>query len=299
MEQPLVSILCGCYNQSKFIPESLDSIKNQTFRNYEVIIWDDASGDNSVEIIEKWISENPEQPVTFIKHQINVGICKSLNECFVLSKGKYIQMLALDDILLPHKLERHVEILEHSKPTDALVFSDAYVIDDEGNCYQNRFIARYKNYLSLESGNYWNDLIQGNFIPAMSVLLKREVLTEVGVWDENLPYEDYDMWLRISSKYNFIFDDVISVCYRLHSANTHLIKGIDGEIWFDMFVKHIDDATVKKNVHNYIITKYLKNEYPKNTQKYYNRYPAKSVLDKIIFYRLPTLVYRIINKISN
>ena len=71
MEQPLVSILCGCYNQSKFILESLESVINQTYNNYEIIIWDDASTDDSVSVIEKWITEHPEKQVAFFKHEKN------------------------------------------------------------------------------------------------------------------------------------------------------------------------------------------------------------------------------------
>lgn len=293
MEQPLVSILCGCYNQSAFCIESLESIKKQTYKNYEVIIWDDASTDNSVIVIENWIAANPEIAVQFIKHEINIGICKSINECFKASKGKYIQMLALDDILLPHKLERHVEMLKRSKPTEALVFSDAYLIDDNSEFFQNKFIARYKNYLSLESGNYWNDLLQGNFIPAMSVLLKREVLGEVGLWDENLPYEDYDMWLRISKKFDFIFDEKVSVNYRLHKNNSHRSLNIPNNI-FNLLFKHIDDEKVREKLHFYLIDKFLNRELKSEHHFFFKSVLPNGIKDRLIMYNKGRMLYKIL-----
>ena len=75
MNQPLVSVICACYNQSQFIFESLESVKNQAYENLEIIIWDDASQDNSVQIIEGWIKDNPSLKIIFHKHQTNKGIC--------------------------------------------------------------------------------------------------------------------------------------------------------------------------------------------------------------------------------
>ena len=297
MEQPLVSILCGCYNQSKFIVESLESIKNQTYKNYEVIIWDDASTDNSVGIIENWFAANPEIAVQFIKHETNIGICKSLNECFKASKGKYIQMLALDDILLSHKLERHVEILERSKPTEALVFSDAYLIDDNSALYQNLFIAFHYHYLSLQSGNYFEILVHRNFIPAMSVLLKREVIEDVGYWDENLPFEDHDMWLRISKNYDFLFDDKISVKYRMHENNSHKKINFTKPIFY-MLAKHLEIRSVQKKLQTYIIEKYMDSSLSDEHIIYFKQITAKGMKERLIKQNKGRLLYRILYKLG-
>lgn len=296
MGKPLVSVICACYNQSKYLIESLESVKAQTYKNIEIIIWDDASKDDSVEKIENWISQNSYLDIRFVKHSENKGICKSLNECFLLSTGKYIQLLALDDILLNEKIDRHVSILEKSSNNQALVFSDAYIIDENSSRYQNRFIARYKNYLSINTGNFWNDLLNGNFIPAMSVLLKREIIQDIGLWDEALPYEDYDMWLRISKKYDFIYDEIPSVEYRLHGENTHLIKGVDGDIWFRMFIKHIENQDVAELIRNHIKCKYLNHESVNGLEIYFSKYPPDGILEKFIYYRFPLTIYNFIKK---
>lgn len=242
---PLVSILCLCYNQATFIRESLDSIKNQSYTNYEILICDDFSKDNSVEIIEQWISENPTLSITFIKHLENKGICKTLNELLSLCKGKYIQMLALDDILLPNKLESHTSILENSSETQVMVFTDAYIIDENSQLYENTFIPYHFHFLEMKTGNFYDRMSRDNFIPAMSCLLKTEIVKNEGGWDENLTFEDYDMWLRLSKNYDFIYHHEKSCQYRLHSNNTHKKRSILDNSLFDIYAKHFENPILQ------------------------------------------------------
>jgi glycosyltransferase involved in cell wall biosynthesis len=295
----IVSIICACYNQEKYIYESLESVKNQTFQNFELIIWDDASKDNSVGVIESWIKNNPQYSVHFVKHTINKGICASLNECFLISKGKYIQILALDDVILPFKLEKHVNLLEKSDRSDGLVFTDAFIMDENSNRYQNKFIAYHHQYLSLESGNYFERLLKSNFIPAMSVLLKREVIHDIGLWDEDLLFEDYDMWLRISRKYNFIFDDEVSVVYRLHSNNTH--KTISDKLLvssFKMYLKYSDIPSIKKKLRAIIEHNYIYGESRGEEKLFFEKEQVKSLQDKLIISRGYVTLFRILRKLK-
>ena len=78
MEAPLVSIICACYNQAQYVVESLDSVKNQTYKNIELVIYDDASSDDSVSVISNWLEQNRDIKAFFTKNEINQGICKSL-----------------------------------------------------------------------------------------------------------------------------------------------------------------------------------------------------------------------------
>jgi len=98
------------YNHSRFILETLESVRAQTYKNTELIILDDCSSDDSVSIIERWLQENA-IACTFIRHQKNQGICKSLNETLAVATGKYISMVASDDLWLPDKIARQVEIM--------------------------------------------------------------------------------------------------------------------------------------------------------------------------------------------
>jgi glycosyltransferase involved in cell wall biosynthesis len=255
---PLVTIIASCYNQDNFVIESLDSIKAQTYPNIELIIWDDCSTDNSVKTIDAWI-ENNHINCKFIRHNENKGICKSLNEAFGNAKGKYLQLIALDDILLQDKIERHVEILEKTDETIALVFSDAYLIDKDGNLKNNYFLESYRSNLELNSGNFMNELLIGNFIPAMSVLYKIDIINQVGLWDEKLHYEDYDMLLRLANKYDFILDKQMTVKYRLHDTNLHKTHvGLDikyKDFW--ILIKHTHFSLAHEKVIEILKSAYL------------------------------------------
>lgn len=296
---PTVSVICACYNQAAFIVESLDSVKNQTFRDFEMIIWDDASKDNSVAIIEKWISENPGIRVQFVKHTTNKGICASLNECYGLSTGKYIQMLALDDLLLPWKLEKQVALLESSPQSTGLIFSDAYIINNDGKQYQNRFIAYHKRYLELASGNFFQELIIDNFIPAMSVLMKRSALEAVGPWDEQLVYEDYDMWLRMAKKYDFAFDPEPSVKYRMHDSNTHkVLRPAMVMSTFKLLLKHSEVPEMNKRLRQEVKDKYLTGQLQQEAQLFFEKHPPENFMDRLIQKNSSPFVYKVFSRIN-
>lgn len=294
MNSPIVTILCLCYNQSRFIVESLESLKAQTFSDFEIIICDDSSKDNSVEIIENWINENTQLQIKFIKHQENKGICKSLNEIFKLSSGKYIQMLALDDTLLPDKLERHVSILDQSSEKEVMVFSDALIMDQNSVLYDNRFIAYHINYLRLDTNNYYDQLMVDNFIPAMSVLIKSKNIKDIGGWDENLTYEDYDMWLRLSRDFNFIFDHEPSCKYRIHENNTHRKKDLLNDSYFHVLYKHSQQKLVKDKLFKIVEYKFLNNELNNEHLLFYKVYKCDSFSDKLVKSNKNVFLYKFI-----
>jgi glycosyltransferase involved in cell wall biosynthesis len=291
---PLVSVGVTCYNQAKYVEETLDSILNQTYPKIELIILDDCSADNSVEVIENWISKNKVDCI-FIKHEKNRGICKSANEILSKVTGKYLQGIAADDILLNDKLSRQVALLENSKETDALVFSDAYLINAEGELYQNRFIANIKRYLSLYSGNYYLPLLNVNFIPAMSILLKTQIIKSLNGYDERLIYEDYDIWLRIAKKYDFIFDDNVSVKYRLHESNFH--KKIQN--WeltgMQIYLKHLDREFANAKCKEILQELYLKKKPDFNSGKklYFREKKPDDLLLYCIKLNIPPVLFRI------
>ncbi|WP_326981887.1 glycosyltransferase [Chryseobacterium sp. MYb264] len=281
-ELPLVSILCLSYNQSKYIVESLESLKSQTYKNIEILICDDYSKDNSVDVINNWSSNNSNLRIHLIAHSQNMGICKSLNDLLSVSKGKYIITLALDDLFENDKIERHVAILEKSSPNDALVFSNAYLINDESIYYQNTFLPYFHKYLNLESGNFYERLLSDNFLPAMSCLIKSSLVKEIGGWDENLTFEDYDMWLRLSQKYNFIYDDTKSCSYRIHSTNTHKKKDFLEKSFFDIYLKHKEEPIIKHKISQIIERAYKENKLTDQHKKYLRELDNITLKEKLM-----------------
>src|ERR1700741_1709140 len=209
---PLVTVIAINYNSEPYVLETLESIKQQTYENIQLCIIDDHSTDRSVDLIKQWL-QTYQRPYKITLNEKNLGICATLNKVFNQADGKYISATATDDILLPDKISRQVEIMESAPNDVCAVYSNAYLVNSDGTFRDKTFIER-RNVQGYPQGNIFETLLTDNFIPAMSVLLKNDSYKAVGNFDENLIYEDYDMWLRLSKKFKFIYSDYISVKYR-------------------------------------------------------------------------------------
>ena len=215
---PLVSIIACCYNHEKFVEETLDGIISQTYENIDLIIIDDFSTDSSVKKINNWIKKHKHECL-FIQNIENIGVVKTLNKALKKCKGKYFSMIACDDIYLPKKIESQIHYFEKIDDDYGAIYSDAYIID-ENSSYQYGTQISIKQINKPPSGNIYEDLIRkDNFIPALSVIYKTEIIKELGYYDESLIYEDYDMLLRLSKQYKIYFQKEIECCYRLHQTN--------------------------------------------------------------------------------
>jgi glycosyltransferase involved in cell wall biosynthesis len=215
---PLVTVFVGCYNQSRFVEECLDSVKHQTYPNLQVIIFDDCSKDNSVAVIDAWL-ERHRLRWQFISHTKNVGICASLNEVLRLARGKYVSVVAADDVWLPDKASRQVEIMEQM-PTDVgVLYSDAFQIDENGTILPQTFIEAHRKFVVPPEGFLFDVLWEGNFIPVITTLIRHDCFTQVGTYDEDLCFEDWDMWMRISRRFRFAYDEIPAAKYRVVSTS--------------------------------------------------------------------------------
>jgi glycosyltransferase involved in cell wall biosynthesis len=211
---PRVTVIALCYNHAAFLIECLNSIRAQTFRDFELIVTDDCSKDGSQDLIARWLHDNMPD-AAFIRHQENRGLCRTLNEAIERSRGEFISMIATDDVWEVDKIERQVAFVD-SQPADvAVVFSDASRIDVAGRRLDPDFIAFHAPGWVMRSGNIFPLLVERNFIPAMATLIRRSALEAVGGYDERLSFEDYDMWLRLASRFPFAFCDGLVACYRL------------------------------------------------------------------------------------
>jgi glycosyltransferase involved in cell wall biosynthesis len=217
-ELPLVSILVGCYNHERYVEEALESVRHQTYKNIELIIWDDCSSDSSREKIESWI-DRWEYKCTYIKNKKNIGLCASLNKAISKAHGKYINFFSADDLILDFKTEHQVAVMENLPESYALVFSRANCIDEDGNPM---------NLISGTNCDAPNDrqfdlLFQIQFlIPTMTVLMKRSCIEKIGWYDESLVMEDIDMWIRLVREYQFFHDE--RICGISRELNTSLSR---------------------------------------------------------------------------
>jgi glycosyltransferase involved in cell wall biosynthesis len=236
------------YNQSRFVLETLESVKAQTYKHTELVIVDDCSSDDSVAIIDRWLRENGIR-CTFIRHQKNQGICKSLNEALAASTGKYISMIASDDVWLPDKIARQVEMMESQPDTVGVLYTDAFQMDELGRPLSDMYISAHNPKLpEIPPTRVLDALLETNFIPGMTTLVRRNCYSTVGLYDESMPTEDWDMWLRIARSYSFVYSSTPVARYRIHQnsfSHSDRLSMITGTI--KIFVKqfdlgHLDDG---------------------------------------------------------
>lgn len=211
---PLVTVIALCYNHQRFLLETLESIRAQTFRDFELIVTDDASRDESPAMISAWLAEH-RPDATFIRHTQNAGLCRTLNEALARARGSYICMIATDDVWEPERLELHMAAFSEQPESVALVYSDVTQMDEQGQPLPANFIAHHRPGLTPPSGKLFSTLVDGNFIPAMAASIRRSAIVALGGYDERLTYEDYDMWLRLSERFDAVFCPGLVARYRI------------------------------------------------------------------------------------
>jgi glycosyltransferase involved in cell wall biosynthesis len=215
---PLVTVIAVCYNHSRFALESLESIRHQTYQNIQLIIIDDCSTDDSVAVIQNWMAAHQVES-TFIAHAENKGVCATLNECLAHARGKYVSLIATDDVWVLDKIENQVRQMEELPEDVAVLYSDAWQMDESGALLPEMFIESHRSFTSAPEGHIFSVLLESNFIPAMTTLIRKSCLDKVGLYDESLCYEDWDMWLRLARHFNFSFSTSVAAKYRIVSSS--------------------------------------------------------------------------------
>ncbi|MBR4598254.1 MAG: glycosyltransferase [Opitutales bacterium] len=218
--EPLVSVGVLSYNSAKTILETLESIKAQTYKNIELIISDDASKDDTVEVCKKWIEENKGR---FARCEIltvpeNTGIPANANRRLAASQGAWSKGVAADDILLPDCIENFVNYVKEN-PQAEVVFSNLKI-------YHNNFNEENFKEVDDMDGKYfcqkygtaekqYQALLRRFYCHAPTMFAKTSVLQKVK-YDERIKgMEDYPMWLRLTKAgVAFHFMDKETVCYR-------------------------------------------------------------------------------------
>ena len=191
---PLVSVIATCYNHERYVEECLESIRNQTYENVQLIIVDDCSTDRSVKVIRSWLARTG-TPATLITHRVNRGICRSRNDAHRRARGRYLSMIATDDTWVPDKLAIQVPMME-SLPADvAVLYGDATTMDENSATRPEMVIDLYGYLDSFPDGWVFDDLLRGNFVTSLTALVRRRCIDAVGGYDEALIYEDWDLWL--------------------------------------------------------------------------------------------------------
>jgi glycosyltransferase involved in cell wall biosynthesis len=218
---PRVSIIIPTYNRAGYLTESVQSVLDQSFGDFELIVVDDGSTDNTKEAIESF-----KDPHIRYIYQENRGISAARNTGIKHSSGEYVAFLDSDDLRLPRYLEKNVELLD-SRPDIGIVFSDLYVFESEtesslGSMWKGVLKYRESYLREIESGvrrplaALFKD---GPFSNAF--IVRRQVLDEAGYYDESLPNgnEDFEFYVRVllHIRVGFVYEPLGR--YRIHSDN--------------------------------------------------------------------------------
>ncbi len=216
-----VDIVVVSYNHSHFLEECLDSIKNQSYDNWNLIIADDASPDNSVDVINNWLDTNGISAVTVFNSE-NKGLCATLNDCLSFCKEKYVKLIAADDYLSHDYLLESVSKFEELDSDYMVLYSNAMYIDGNSQTLPSKDYY-LKN--DMPSGNVVDELYKANFIAAPSVILKREIFEKVGYYNPHTILEDYDLWLKTATNgFKIFFLNKTLTFYRIHDSNQTLLR---------------------------------------------------------------------------
>jgi len=231
---PKVSIIIPTYNSSHFLARTVASVLRQSYTDWELLLIDDASSDQTVEIAEKLATADKRIKVYQLEYNSG-GPATSKNLGWHKAQGEFIAFLDHDDEWLPEKLTQQLVILESSSdPRLGLVSCSAYLKDES----RRKSVVYQKNYQTAPLA----DLANGNFIISSScVLVKREVFQTVGGFDTTFKiFDDWDMWLRLAeADYSFAFLETPLVNYLVHADNAcRNNHRLDEEEFIKVYEKH-------------------------------------------------------------
>lgn len=206
---PWVSVICTCYNQAAYVDECLQSVVAQTYANLELIIIDNGSSDGSGAIIRAFCKRHP--TAQFIQNTSNRGLCRAFNQGLHQSTGQYVIDLAADDILLPNRVARQVEQFRSLPGYYGVVFSNAAYIDEQGRQTGLHFPVGPDGHTTqfVPTGDVFREVLSRYFINTPTMMMRRDLLTALGGYDESLAYEDFDFWVRSARTHRYAYLDEI------------------------------------------------------------------------------------------
>lgn len=213
---PLVSICISAYNHEKYLASAIDSVLNQTYQDFEIIIVDDASSDGTGKVIHEYLSLYPDKiKAVFLTE--NEGPARASNRAFEIATGEYIAFLGSDDRMLPDRILQQAKFLNEN-PLCVGVFSDVYIIGADGR--RAAQVTGNELLFNQSFKNLRRQLLTGNFINAPSAMVRRVDLLAVGGYSPLLRYvQDYDLWGRLlqRGKLEKLFERLTE--YRVHDSN--------------------------------------------------------------------------------
>jgi len=214
-KNPLVSVIIPTYNRGWTLKEAIDSVLAQNFSNFELIVVDDGSTDNTQDILNSY-----KEDIIVLK-QNNKGVSSARNRGIASASGQYIAFLDSDDLWLPQKLSIQIDFF-NANP-------EALICQTEEKWIRNSIFVNPKKRHRKLSGNIFEQSLYLCLVSPSAVMIKRSLFEKTGMFDESLPAcEDYDMWLRVSCRYPvFLIDTPLIIKRGGHADQLSSSSGLD------------------------------------------------------------------------
>lgn len=243
-----VSVIVPSFNQAPYITDCLKSIFAQTKKDYEVIVVDDHSTDNTAEVIKPYLTK-----IKFIQNKKNFGAFSyTANIGIKHATGDYILVVSADDWLAENILEEESALLAKN-PNIGLVYSESISVTNGKKTKRTAKPAGNKSYIGRPN-DFHLLLTQGDFIPSLNALVRKSVYEKVGLFDTNLKYMvDYEMWIRIAETYPLAYIAKPLTFYRAHGNNLHLNADFQkrNEVEFEYILnKYLMNRKLDKHLQN-------------------------------------------------
>ena len=269
---PLVSIIVITYNSSKYVLETLESAKAQTYQNIELIISDDGSTDKTIEICENWLAENKER---FVHSQIitvekNTGIPANCNRGVKASKGEWLKLIAGDDILLEDCVQLNINFNVENRN----LISVSNMICVSG--YENRKHSsgeKFKKFFNTSTNQFLMYIRYPLFLNTPSLFYHREVYNKVNGFDERIKIlEDIPFFVKVlRNNYHIAFNPSFTVKYRLHQESLSNKDNINlNDALKSTFYLFRKDYLNNGSLLNYIFMKNAEYSYKLNSKPGFN-----------------------------
>ena len=208
---PTVTVVIPAYNAMRYLAETMETVLNQTYQDFEVLVVNDGSTDETPNWVNK-LSEK--EPKVRMVSQANQGLAGARCTGVTNARGKYVAFVDADDLWKPTKLEKQVNSLENN-PQAGICYTWTALADSDGKA-TGRVIA------SHAEGNVWQQMTEMNIVCCGSTpMIRRSCFDDVGLFDRAIsPSDDWDMWWRISAKYEFTVIKEPLILYRQHPNNS-------------------------------------------------------------------------------
>jgi glycosyltransferase involved in cell wall biosynthesis len=201
------------FNAARYLREAVDSVLDQGFPDYELIVYDDASTDHTPRVIERY----PSSQVRYIRSDTNLGQAGAWNRCVALARGDYVALLHADDRYLPGFLEDRVSTLDRHRSV-GLAFGPVLLIDENGGAVGEKHVS--PDAFVLPAPEFLKTLLLDCVIYPPSVVVRRDCYDTIGPFNTDHFWGiDWEFWLHLSARYGIAYSSRITAAYRVHSGS--------------------------------------------------------------------------------